>query len=99
MSAFTFAATANLTLLYHPILPNQAERQLFDRFFGFGYDEPFRLYEACTLGSVGFECNAFLPCLKVCNCVSNRVRLAERLASHVSNPPSRPPFLYRPQSS
>ena len=91
MSAFTFAATANLTLLYHPILPNQAERQLFDRFFGFGYDEPFRLYEACTLGSVGFECNAFLPCLKVCNCVRPAERLASSRVSNPSVPTSFPP--------
>lgn len=61
----------NLTLLYHPIVPNQRERQLFDRFFGFGYPEHHFHFEACTTGSVGIKCDAFLPCLQV-----------KRLATH-----------------
>ena len=65
---FRASHALNLTLLYHPFLPNQAERQLFDRFFGFGLNEPHRLYEACAVGTVGFECRAYLPCLKVRLC-------------------------------
>lgn len=53
------------TLLYHPILPNQREHQLFDRYFGFGYAEEAMLYEACVDGVVGEACNAYLPCLQV----------------------------------
>ena len=44
---------------------NQREQLLFERFFGFGYDEPYRFYQACTHGVVGESCTQFLPCLKV----------------------------------
>ena len=44
----TYARRLNATLLYHPLLPNQAEHQLFERYFGFGYPEPFRLFDACV---------------------------------------------------
>ena len=74
----TYARRLNATLLYHPLLPNQAEHQLFERYFGFGYPEPFRLFDACVRGVVGEACEVFLPCLKVRR-VSERGRWQARL--------------------
>jgi hypothetical protein len=65
LATYGLALRHNLTLLYHPFLPNQRENFLFERFFGLGYDEPYRFYEACTEGAVGEQCTAFLPCLQV----------------------------------
>ena len=65
LSTFALANQYNLTFLYHPFLANQPQHLLFERFFGFGFDEPHRFYEACAQGSVGEECTEFLPCLKV----------------------------------
>ena len=64
-NTYSLALQYNLTFLYHPLLANQPEQVLFERFFGFGYDEPFRYYETCTYGAVGEECGRYLPCLKV----------------------------------
>jgi len=51
-------------VLYHPIIPNQKERYLFEGLFGYGVDEPYRYREACVEGRVGFECTSLLPCLR-----------------------------------
>jgi len=64
-NTYSLALQYNLTFLYHPLLANQPEQVLFERFFGFGYDEPFRYYETCSHGAVGEECGRYLPCLKV----------------------------------